>query len=85
MHTLHPIPLDPPLAIQKPSKESGIFQSLGTANFIFFPKRQSQKGEGGHGPMLPAPKYASVRSLLSIVFALKILSSLFRITCIFTA
>ena len=46
MHTLHPIPLDPPLAIQKPSKESGIFQSLGIANFVLFTKRQSQKVHG---------------------------------------
>ena len=33
--------------LQKPSKESGIFQSLGTINFVLFTKRQSQKGEGG--------------------------------------
>ena len=38
--------------VQKPSKESGIFQSLGTINFVPFTKRQSQKG-GGHGPMPP--------------------------------
>ena len=37
MHTPHATPLDPPLyghKLQKSSKESGIFQSLGTINFI---------------------------------------------------
>ena len=39
--------------LQKPSKESGIFQSLGTINFVLFTERQSQKGGGGggHGPI----------------------------------
>ena len=35
--------------LQKPSKESGIFQSLGTTNFVLFTKRQNQRG--GHGPI----------------------------------
>ena len=30
--------------LQKPSKESGIFQSLGTIGIVLFTKRQSQKG-----------------------------------------
>ena len=30
--------------LQKPSKESGIFQSLGTINFVLFSKKRSQKG-----------------------------------------
>ena len=30
--------------LRKPSKESGIFQSLGTINFVLFAKRLSQKG-----------------------------------------
>ena len=34
----------PGLNLRKPSNESGIFQSLGTINFVFFTKRQSQKG-----------------------------------------
>ena len=33
--------------LQKPSKESGKFQSLGTINFVLFAKRQSQKSGGG--------------------------------------
>ena len=32
--------------LQKPSKESGLFQSLGTFDFVLFTKRQSQKGRG---------------------------------------
>ena len=43
--------------LQKPSKESGIFQSLCSIDFVLFTKRQIQKGGGGHGPM-PTPKYA---------------------------
>ena len=42
--------------VGKPSKKSGLFQSLGTISFTLFTKRQSQKG--GHGPM--PPKYAPV-------------------------
>ena len=40
MHTPHPTPLNPSLALcyrlQKPSKESGVFQSLGTISFALF-------------------------------------------------
>ena len=36
--------------LQKPSKEFGIFQSLGAISFVFFTKRHSQKG--GHSVML---------------------------------
>ena len=32
--------------LQKLSKESGIFQSLGTISFVIFTKKQSQKGHG---------------------------------------
>ena len=32
--------------LQKPSKESGIFQSFGTIILFFFTKKQSQKGKG---------------------------------------
>ena len=31
--------------LQKPSKEPGIFQSLGTISFVLFTEKQSQKGE----------------------------------------
>ena len=46
MHTYYPTP---PVSaaghkLQKPSKASGIFQSLGTINFVLFTKRQSQMG-----------------------------------------
>ena len=43
--------------LEKPSKESGIFQSLGTINFAFFIKRQSQK-KGGSMAQSPPLKYA---------------------------
>ena len=40
MHTTYPTPLDPTLVnghkLQQPSKESGVFQSLGTINFVCF-------------------------------------------------
>ena len=40
MHTLYPTPLDPPLALAtKTVKKSGIFQSLGTINFVLFYKK----------------------------------------------
>ena len=53
MRAPHPTP--PPVSapghkLQKPSKESGIFHSLGTINFVLFTKRQNQRG-GGHGPI----------------------------------
>ena len=42
MHTPHPTPLvsAPGHKLQKPLNESGIFQSLGTINFVVFTKRQ---------------------------------------------
>ena len=45
MHTLILSPESTPgHKLQKPSKESGIFQSLGTISFVFsFTKKQSQK------------------------------------------
>ena len=37
MHTPHPTPRSAPgHKLQQPSKESGIFQSLGTINFVLF-------------------------------------------------
>ena len=38
MYTPHPTPLDPPQGhkLQKPLKEYGIFQSLGTIGFVIF-------------------------------------------------
>ena len=49
------LPSYPPVSapgheLHKQSKESGIFQSLGTINFVLFTKRQNQRG-GGHGPI----------------------------------
>ena len=46
-----PPPPPPGHTLQKPSKESGIFQSLDTINSVLFTKRQSQKGGGGGGSM----------------------------------
>ena len=42
MHNPYPTPPGSNLGhkLQKPSKESGIFQSLGTINFVLFTKRQ---------------------------------------------
>ena len=43
--------------LRKPSKECGVFQSLGTINFVlFFIKKQSQKGGGGMAQC--PPEYA---------------------------
>ena len=45
MHTPHPTPMDPPLAISyRNHYASGMFQSFGTITFFFFTERQSQKG-----------------------------------------
>ena len=56
MHTPHLISLNSPRAIsyKNHQKESGIFQSLGTINFVLFYKRaESKRGVGGHGTTLP--------------------------------
>ena len=47
--------------LQKPSKESGIFQSLGTISFalFYYSRRQSQKGGTRHNAPPPF-KYAPV-------------------------
>ena len=60
MHSCIPLILPcesaPGYKLQKPSKKSGIFQSLGTINFVrLYKKRQSKKGEPW--PM-PRPTYA---------------------------
>ena len=49
MHAPHPTPLYPPLAISyRTSKEPGIYQSLGTINFVLFLlKGRVKKGGGG--------------------------------------
>ena len=44
--------------LQKPSRECGIFQSLGTINFVLFYQKTESK-RGSHGPMPPAPTRAS--------------------------
>ena len=59
----YPSGFAPNLKLQKPSKESGIFQSLGTISIVLFTKRQSQKGGGGHGTMA-----SSVNTLLRAKF-----------------
>ena len=48
MRSPHPIPLYPPLGhkLQKLSKESDIFQSLGTISFVFFSKKCRVKKGG---------------------------------------
>ena len=52
MHAPHPTPLYPPLAISyRTSKEPGIYQSLGTINFVLFLLKGRVKKGGGHGPI----------------------------------
>ena len=48
MHAPHATPpvSAPVHNLQKQSKESGIFRSLGTINFVLFTKRQNQRGGG---------------------------------------
>ena len=48
MHAPHPTPpvSAPGHNLQKQSKESGIFQSLGTINFVLFTKKQNQRRGG---------------------------------------
>ena len=45
--------------LQKPSKESGIFQSLVTIDFVLFYQKIESKG-GGHGTMPPINTLQSV-------------------------
>ena len=54
----YPSGFTPGHKLEKPSKESGIFQSLDTISILFlFTRRPSQKGrESWHNG--PAPKYA---------------------------
>ena len=48
MHIPHPTPLDSTeVKLQKPPKESGLFQSLGTVSIVLFSKRLSPKSVGG--------------------------------------
>ena len=56
MHTPHLIPVDPPLAnghkLQKPLKESGIYQSFGTISFVgFLLKGRVKRGRDGTMPL----------------------------------
>ena len=58
MHTSHPTPMDPPLAISYKNHQNSLayFCHLAPLILIFFTKRQSQKRGGrGHGtrPMPP--------------------------------
>ena len=52
MHTPHPTPLDPPLAISYKNHQKSLeyFSHLAPLILFFFTKRQNQKG-GGHGTM----------------------------------
>ena len=60
-----PLILAPGHKLQKPSKESGLFQSLGTINFVFFfTKRRSQKRWGARHNA--PPKYALVSTFRPI-------------------
>ena len=53
MHTPHPTPLDPHLAIsyRNHQKSLAYFSHLALLILFIFTKKPSQKG--GHGPMLP--------------------------------
>ena len=55
MHTPHPRPLDPPLAIsyRNYQKSLAYFSHLAPLGLLFFTKRQSQKGGGGMAQCLP--------------------------------
>ena len=59
MHTPHPTPLNPPLAIsyRKNQKSLAYFSHLAPSILFFFAKRHNQKG-GGHNTMVLSPKYA---------------------------
>ena len=59
MHTPHPTPLNPPLAIsyRNHQKSLAYFSHLASLVLFFFTKRQNQKG--GMAQCLP-PKYAPV-------------------------
>ena len=48
-----PLILAPGHKLQKPSKVSGLFQSLGTINFVFFLLKGGVKRGGGQGTMPP--------------------------------
>ena len=62
MHIAYPSSYPPGYKLQKPSKESGIFQSLGTINFVFLLKgRVKMKGH-----LTMHPKYASGYTLFKI-------------------
>ena len=60
MHTPHPTPLDPPLAISYRNHQNSLvyFSHLAPLILFLFTKKQSQKGGGGHGTMPPSLKYA---------------------------
>ena len=70
-----PLILAPGHKLQKPSKESGLFQSLGTINFVLFLLKGGVKRGGGQGTM-PPPKYALVSTFRPIKVLIK-RSSLF--------
>ena len=54
----YPSEFAPGHKLQRPSKESGIFQTLAPLVLFLFAKRQSQKGGGRAWHNSPATKYA---------------------------
>ena len=56
IHTPHPTPLDPPLAISYKSHQKSLAYFSSLSPLVFFTKRQSQKEEGGMAQCL-TPKY----------------------------
>ena len=68
MYTPHPTPFGsaPGHKLQKPSKESGMFQSLGTISFVLFLLKARVK-KRGHGTMAPS-KYAPGHEHIGPIF-----------------
>ena len=65
MHTFHPTLTGsaPGHKLQKPSKESGIFQSLGTISFVLFYLKAESKGGGmALYPLKYAPEQGDLAS-----------------------
>ena len=70
MHSAHissyPFACTPGHKLQKSSKESGIFQSLGTISFVLF--YENTESKGGHGTMdLPLNALLNIALVTSLV------------------
>ena len=73
MHTPHPTPLDPPLAIsyvRNHQKSLAYFSHLAPLVFFFFAKRQSQKG-GAMAQYLPPSILSCLRACEQIISSFK--------------